>query len=318
MQVADLALNKAVKYANDTDLQLIVCGDTHDGKAIIRGECIKAIMDTLIKCNKKPIVIVANHDRINEKSIEHSLEFLRDIATLVTSPILIEPFGYILPYYHDPEELRSYLKTVPKESRLIIHQGIVGSTAGHYIQDKSAITKEDVQDFRVISGHYHTRQDIKCGRPRPGAVGLFSYIGNPYSLGFGEANDPEKGFQILMDDGTLEFVPTNLRKHVVIDTPVYDLVAIPYLHKPGDLLWFKCHGTSEELKGITKKLIADNYGIEDGFKLDLIPTDTETSKELITENLSQSQIFDNMVDSLTNTSDERKLKLKSIWKDLIK
>lgn len=269
-------------------------------------------MDLLQYCVSPPIVIVANHDRINEKSKEHSLEFIRYQARLITEPTYIENIGYILPYYHDPQELRSYLKTLPPKSTIIMHQGLIGSNQGDYIQDKSAITKDDVAGFRVISGHYHQRQTIDL----PDG-GKWDYIGNPYSLNYGEANDPPKGFQILMDDGSLEFVPTNLRKHIVIDNYISEMVAIPYIHEAGDLVWFKLRGTKQEIASVTKQLVADNYGIEDGFRLDLIPIDSTTQAPANKKELNQGELVDALIDSDTNTSDETKTRLKDLWKGLI-
>ena len=93
-----------------------------------------------------------------------------------------------------------------------MHQGIKKSGQSDII-DPTALHAEDVAGLRIISGHYHRRETI----PLPDGSTIASFIGSPYTLTFGEANDPEKGFQILYDDGSLEFVPTNLRKHVIIE-----------------------------------------------------------------------------------------------------
>lgn len=315
---ASAALTQAVDKANSLGVQLIVAGDIHNSKANIRGECIKAMMDILERADIKPLVIVANHDRINEKSPEHSLQFLRNTVKLIERPEYIEPFGYLIPYYHDPAELQAYLDTLPRNSTLIMHQGVQGSLAGDYIIDKSALLKEEFADFRVISGHYHTRQNIKCGRPQKGAVGLFSYIGNPYTLGFGEANDPEKGFQILMDNGLLEFVPTNLRKHVIIDFH-RDQVDYPHMHKvptftTDDVLWVKMHGTKEALASYSKKAAAVEFRIRQDFRLDLIPDDTETKATQVTQQMTSTEALDTLIQSMDNVSDEQKTRLKELWR----
>jgi len=185
---------------------------------------------------------------------------------------------------------------------LIMHQGITGSNSGEYIQDKSAITKDDVAGMRVISGHYHARQTIEL----PDG-GKWDYIGNPYTTNFGEANDPPKGFQILMDDGSLEFVPTNLRKHVVmeLDLSRYE----QFVNNPNfgdDLVWLKVKGTKEQLANFKKPFDC---------RLDLIPLDTVTQASA--QNLTQTELLDQLIDSLTNTSDESKARLKQTWKDLV-
>lgn len=324
LELASAALLKAQYKAKVLDVPLVIAGDLLDSKAIIRAECANKLIQMLsVKDKTETIVLVGNHDLCNEKGKEHSLNFLKPYCIVVEN----SQFGRIknveiglIPYQSNVESVRAVLKDEDCPKLLIMHQGIVGSTAGHYIQDKSAITKEDVQDFRVISGHYHTRQDIKCGRPRPGAVGLYSYIGNPYTLGFKEAGDPEKGFQILMDDGTLEFVPTNLRKHIVVNVTADTDDGMSFTNKDncnlGDLVWVKITGPSEYLKrnGVnSKKLWANMLNIKGDFKLDLIPLEQETS-EVKSVNVTQDQVFDSLIDSLSNTEDTRKNRLKSIWK----
>lgn len=318
LPVADAALRQAVAKANELSVPLIIAGDLHDTKANLRGECIKAMLDTLSKAQEPVFILRGNHDSINERSKEHSLEFLRNL-TLVSIVSHPEQTGglCLIPYEHDPEALRAYLKAIPAGSTLIMHQGINGSSAGEYIQDKSAINKEDVSDFRVISGHYHTRQDIKIGRPRKGAVGFWSYIGNPYTLNFGEADDPSKGFQILMDDGTLEFVPTNLRKHVVIEIEAH---ALSYAEtnmqiNKDDIVLVKLKGSAKELCTLIKKNVAKNLNLPADFRLDLIPTDISMTRVEITQQ-TQPQLLDQIIDSIASASNDQKERLKTLWKDL--
>lgn len=319
LDVASQATNQAIAKANELKVPLISAGDLHDTKANIRGECIKVMLDDFSKCTIPAIILVGNHDKINEKSEGHSLEFLRHIATIVSHPVKnLIPYWAFIPYQHNPDSMREILNTMKPETSIIMHQGIVGSNSGEYIQDKSAINHEDVADFRVISGHYHQRQDIKCGRPRKGAVGLFSYIGNPYTLNFAEANDPEKGFQILYDDGLMEFVPTNLRKHKVFESNINDLAdESVFSIEPNDILWIKLHGSSENLSKLNKKIVTYNYGIKQDFRLDLIPVESKTTlTEENVANCTQPELLDDLIDSMTNLENDQKARLKSLWKNL--
>ncbi len=316
LEPADASLNQAIDKANALQVQLVVAGDLHNTKANMRAECVNRLIKTIQKCDFMPWILSGNHDRINEKSHEHALNFLSPYAHVLDHPVHLggadKLRSYLIPYYHNPEELRTYLKTIPKGARLIMHQGIIGSNSGEYIQDKSAITKDDVAGFRVISGHYHARQDIEL----PDG-GLWSYTGNPYTLNFGEANDPPKGFHILMDDGSLEFVPTNLRKHVVIEIEVGKEVKLPDITLE-DIVKVKLKGTKEQLQSheFSKQNIRIELGLGD-FKLELIPLDTETQAPEAKQTLSQAEILDSMIDSLTNTEDKTKVRLKQLWKDLI-
>ena len=320
LKLADAAMRMAFDKANALNVPLIVAGDLHDTKANIRGECVKAMRDTFKKAKRKPYVLIGNHDKINEKSgaQEHSLHFLGRLAHLVAEPWLYNELGsingnsiHLIPYQHDIDAFVKYLAKVDAGSCIITHQGYIGANTGEYFQDKAAIQTILVGRFRVISGHYHTRQTL----------GLLSgnkldYIGNPYTLTWAEADDPEKGFQILYRDGSLGFVPTNLRKHVVVDIMVGDLDhpdLWEYDYKPGDLLWVKVHGDKERLN-VTKQQVAEAMEIQGDFKLDLIP------REIVTigskKQLQGAELLDSLIDSLTNTSDERKARLKELWRNI--
>jgi DNA repair exonuclease SbcCD nuclease subunit len=316
--LADKAMRMAVEKANTLQIPLVVVGDLHDTKANMRGECVNAMLDTFaeLSVDLNCYILVGNHDKINEKSDEHSLNFLRDRATIVDLPCKLLGFPdnfRFVPYYSDADELRTYLKAIPKGSTLIMHQGIQGSNSGEYYQDKSALKPEDVAGMRVISGHYHARQTIELPDD-----GKWDYVGNPYTLTYGEANDPEKGFQILHDDGSLEFVPTNLRRHIILDvhvTQVKTLGEHAQLLNKNNLWWIKIRGANAQLSGITRRHIECITKMS-SFKLDLIPTDTTTNKN-IAVNVSQDYLLDSIIDSLTNTNYEQKQRLKIIWKDLM-
>lgn len=338
LPVADAALRQAVDKANDLKIPLIIAGDLHDTKANIRGECIKAIRDTLKHLHmydsdeqcESPLrncyILRGNHDSINEKSAEHSLHFLEDLAYIITKPYFYNSLGgingrsiHLIPYHHDPDELRKYLKKVDKGSCLIMHQGIEGSNSGDYIQDKSAIHKEDAKDFRVISGHYHQRQDIITGPSRKGCIGIWSYIGNPYTLNYAEADDPPKGFQVLYNDGTLEHVPTNLREHWVMELTYHNLSEGDgvFAGDAQDLVWVRIKGTKENLAKLTKSRVADDLDIPQDFRLDLIPLDTlSTYRNNASIEIKQPDLLDSIIDSISNTSDDQKARLKQLWKDL--
>lgn len=318
LPLADASLRMAISKANELNVPLVVAGDLHDTKAHLRGECIKALLDTFSLCKTTSYVIVGNHDRLHEKKEAHSLEFLRgSVSCIVDHPTI--PYGFyrtvLLPYYHDKEELARYLYLAAQHvNTLIMHQGVEDSHSGEYIQDKSALSKSTFKDFRVISGHYHTRQDIKCGPPRKGAVGLFSYIGNPFTLNFAEANDPPKGFQILNDDGTLTFVPTNLRKHVILARTLGDLYSPVPNFSPGDLVKLKLSGPQSLLQKVSKQEISDKLFQGHDFRLD-----KEVFKEggsVMETSRPDSELLDGIIDSLKETEEQKQI-LKGLWRGVL-
>ena len=320
LDLAGKAMRMAIDKSNELYVPIIVAGDLHDSKANLRAECVNAMLETfkLIKC--ECYILIGNHDLINEKSCDNSLEFLdslqdsvrlvRDFPKLAFTPVRC------IAYHSDLNKLRTHLKTIPKGSIVVMHQGLKGTNAGEYYSDLTAITPEDVAGLRVISGHYHTRQTIDLPEG-----GRWDYIGNPYTLNYGEAKDPEKGYQILYDDGSLEFVPTNLRKHIVMQLNALDAIQNKGCIPPqnDDLILIKLHGTKEQLSLVTKDKVRSNIkGLTRDFRLDLIPLEQRADNSQLHQavELTQSEQFDKLIDSLTNTSPEAKERLKSTWKSL--
>lgn len=316
LTLADAAMRQAIDKANDLQIPLIVAGDLHDTKANLRGECVNAMIQTFKLCKVKPYILRGNHDQINEKSQEHSLNFLAPYASIVTEmQRILSPLNSVvaLPYQHSPELFKEKLSLLLPYQKLICHQGVNKANSGEYVQDKSAITTDDVVGRRVISGHYHTRQTIDL----PDG-GKWDYIGNPYSLNFAEANDPPKGFQILYDDGSLEFVPTNLRKHVVIEVQAnghsFSINSNQILPNKDDLVKVKAYGTKENLSFLDKKSLS-NFLRNVPFKLDLIPTEVEEFKTPI-KPLTNQELLDSIIDN-SQTSDEGKSRIKNLWRGMV-
>jgi DNA repair exonuclease SbcCD nuclease subunit len=310
LEIADRAMRMAIAHANELGVPLIVAGDLHDTKANIRGECIKAMIATFNLCHEAPYVLRGNHDAINEHSEEHSLEFLRSHrVTIIDAPLQLKSRNvYMLPYYHDAGALRQYIKTIPKGSTVIMHQGLSTANMGDYIQDKSALSIGDVAGLRVISGHYHTRQDIVLPKQ-----GLWSFIGNPYTLTWGEANDPAKGFQLAQKNWFLEFIPTNLRKHVIITIDQHLGHEQSAEIALDDLVLVKVQGNKEFLVRHTKESVAKAFGIVQPFRFELIESVSQQTVEIASA--SYSDILDETINA-QDISFEQKERLKTLWRTM--
>jgi len=326
LELASSALRQMILKAKELHVPIILNGDTLDAKAIIRGEIANRLIEILGEIESEQVYInTGNHDMLSEKGDNSALNFLRPYAQVVSSPVYIERFkSYIVPYFNDTNKLKEFLHTVDIGTRLIIHQGVMGADLGHYVKDSTSLPTDSFSDFRVIASHYHKRQDIKCGPPRKGAVGLFSYLGSPYSITYSEANDGPKGFNILYDDGTLELVPTNLRKHVKLE------LTTDWLSKQDrnrysesvpesnigqyDLLWVKLTGPESELARVFKAELG-HYLQVNQFKLDKIPTEV-TRMEETKERLTEAEIMDRLIDQ-TEESLEEKKNLKGLWRETL-
>jgi hypothetical protein len=308
LKLADAALRQAIGHAKELGVPLYICGDLNDTKAIIRGEVANALIRTLDQAGRDGVwarILVGNHDLLNEKGSAHSLTFLSPYCNVIDEPVY-SPEISCLPYFNDIADLKSALEDVPKGSIVLMHQGVKGAYMGEYVVDKTSIDPEDLKDFRCISGHYHRSQ----------TVGTLTYIGSPYTITFAEANDGPKGFQVLMADGSLEHVPTNLRKHVIVERTVDAVLEpIPGL-KPEDLLWLKVSGPFSELEKLRKKDIGAHHLGHSSFKLDKISTDVSQKDE----NFDTSRSSDVILDELIDVSDEgatQKEYLKKLWREIV-
>jgi DNA repair exonuclease SbcCD nuclease subunit len=311
--LASASMRAAFLEARRQEVPLIIAGDLNDCKAIVRGECINALLSLFNEFSDvNTFVLVGNHDLINEKGKAHTLNFLRPYATLIDEWTYVKKLDlYMIPYQTDTDELRAILKQIPEGSTVIMHQGIMGAAMGEYIVDKSSIDPSELANFRVITGHYHRAQDIKTGRPRKGGVGLASYIGTPYTVTFTEATDGPKGIQILGSNGLLTQVPLDLRKHVVIETRYDRLGPMPGLD-PKDLLWLKVSGPASELDKLKKKQIGQMLLGHENFKLDRIYDEAEKA-ELQNLQLPPDQLFDKLIDASEETAAQKAF-LKQLWR----
>lgn len=317
MHVANAAVIQAIKLANSLKVPFISNGDMLDQKALMRAEYVNLILETFTMCDIRPYVNVGNHSLINNKGKEHALNFLAPYAHIIDKSQYFESIqSYIIPYHDDTEELRRYLKTIPEGSRLIMHQGLTSSDMGEYVSDHSALNPDDLKDFRVILSHYHSKQDIRCGAIRRNQVGLASYIGSPYSITFAEANDLNKGITILYNDGTIELVPTNLRKHVHIQYSFQDNFSHPFEINTEDLIKLTVRGTIHQINSFNKNQFIEKYNILGSLKIEIDVVKTEDKLNNVTQ-LSKDELIDALINNDKNLNVDKKVELQSLWRTLI-
>lgn len=306
--LASKSLEAALTKAEELQVPLIIAGDLNDTKAIIRAEVANALITILSKARVQVYILEGNHDKINEKGIGHGLNYLAPYSHIIDAPQHLVPSLLLIPYYSDADQLLAYLKTIRSTVTMIMHQGFRGAFLGDYVQDKTSIEVSAVERHRVFSGHYHRHQTL----------GTVTYIGSPYTITFGEANDGPKGFLSISADGSFERHILTLRRHVIISLNTDDLDGPkiwPISLSPEDLLWLKISGPKSELDKLSKQEIADKYVGHSNFKLEKIPNESE-KLEKETKQLTDVQIFDSLIDSLSDT-DEHKAALKALWRDLV-
>jgi hypothetical protein len=319
--LATAALRQALETAEYLKVPLIIAGDLHDTKGIIRAECMIAILDVLRekKNETRVIVLIGNHDLINEKGKDHALHFLDDLCEVIREPVHDRHLGlYFIPYMTSGDELLGHLAEIPEGSTIIMHQGVRGAFMGEYAVDKSSVEPHHFANYRVISGHYHRAQDIVCDDQKHTSVndiGIFSYIGTPYTITAAEANDPLKGFRILRADlVTLDYHHLHLRRHVTVECSYKDVMK-PIDVRPEDILWLKVSGPASELDKLSKKAIGLKQLGHENFKLDKLYED-EAAEAVEAEDYTDEQLLDKIVDDSGETK-EQKAYLKSLWRDIL-
>lgn len=319
LELADRAFKTASDKAKELDVPLIDCGDLTNDKAVIRAEVMNRLKTRMIISSRSDynahdyhdiFCLVGNHSLINEKAPEHALGFLPPYAHVIDK---VETEGRFLfvPYACEfPEKINKF-------QFVVTHKGLKGANMGHYVQDRSSQDPSKFSGLRVISGHYHAAQDI----PLPDG-GMWSYVGSPYTLNFGEAFDPPKGYAVLYDDGSLERIPLNLRKHVVItynvETSQYveDKTSSKTVNKE-DIVKVVLEGPKSLLTNVNKQQIAKLLSLPSpSFKLELNPYVIEEEQVTQKQDLLDHEILDGIIDSLPETKEQIEL-LKQEWRNLI-
>jgi DNA repair exonuclease SbcCD nuclease subunit len=312
LDIAVKALSAAFDTASELNIPLVIAGDLHDTKAIIRGEVANTLLSMSSYYSEvTTYILTGNHDLLNEKNDETSgLIYLHgDGTTLIDSPQLIDDIGvFAIPYQNTNQRFQDAIQSAPIGSIVVCHQGIKGAFMGDYQQDKTSVTPEITKDFKVISGHYHRHQTI----------GTVTYIGSPFTHTFGEANDGPKGYLIVKDDGSYEQVVLKLRKHVILELDGVTELTTQLVSQiaPDDLVWVKIKDKKSTLNKVKKSIVATWLGMEN-FKLDLIATDEvimPQKAQIIT--LTPGQIMDKFIDAMDIEVEHSKY-LKTTWRGLL-
>ena len=304
LELSSIALKAALAKAEQLNVELVIAGDLNDTKAIIRAEVANAIIK-ILKWAQVPVHIIAgNHDLINEKGKEHGLNYLAPYALITDQPESIFDGVYAIPYQSDLDELEAILDKVPAGEIIVMHQGVNGANMGDYVIDKTSISSDLLALHTCISGHYHRHQ----------TVGTLTYIGSPFTMSFGEANDGAKGFLVVNRDGSFTREILNLRKHVIKELHVGDRIDMHT--NEGDLLWVKLFGPKSLLDKTSKKQVAEAVG-HDNFKLDKIYEDIEPLAENTSPKLrTNAEILDSLIDQLKENEPMKK-SLKKLWRESV-
>ncbi len=309
LELASTALRAALDKAYSLSVPLIIAGDLHDTKAIIRGEVANQLLDIFSKTPVQTYILVGNHDLLNEKGAENGLNYLKSENVSIISHPVCWP-GYevrFIPYQNTTQKFKDALSSIPKGSIVVCHQGVQGAFLGDYVQDKTSVDPGSLEGYTLISGHYHRNQ----------TVGPLTYIGSPFTHTFGEANDGDKGFIVVNSDGTFTREILDIRRHVKIEVNIEDLDGVHPV-RPIDLLWLKVTGPQSLLNKIDKVALGQRLLGHSNFKLDLVSlTNSTQSPQLgVIVKLTDTQVLDKLIDSMPETVEQID-HLKNLWRRLV-
>jgi len=305
---ASEVLLQAGHSAKVLNVPLLILGDTNDTKGVLRAECINTMIECFSILKRERVtsyLLVGNHDKINEKSKEHTLNFLKPFVDVVETPRLVSSLGQLIPYQDDPLEFSRIMSTTPAGVRVFMHQGVIGANMGEYVLDRSAVSSSLFENNKAYSGHYHLRHQ----------VGNVLFVGNPYTKSFAESEDGPKGFTILYSDDTTHLVPTNLRRHVVLNLHLNDLHRPVEGVNPRDLVWVKLSGPEHIISKINPASAGLTLFGSPIYKLTLFPDDAKTKVE-VASTTTQEQLFDHLIDN-SSYEEEEKGRLRKLWRSLV-
>lgn len=308
LPLASAALKSALRKAEYLGVPLIIAGDLHDTKSLVHGQVENRLIEILSQARTRVLILVGNHDLLNEKSSENGLNYLNPYAeiingfTFLTSKVLLIPYQSLAGNYFAVIESANIVSPV---EIIICHQGFMGAQMGDYIQDKTSIDPELVKDYTVISGHYHRHQTL----------GTVTYIGSPYTITYGEANDGPKGFLVLNEDGSFSREILNLRKHIISNRDMQTANDPVEGYNEGDLVWLKLSGPKVELDQLNKTELGLKLFGHSNFKLDLIPIEENNQKQVKIVSQEDWQILDSIIDASSH-DDLVKEQLKSLYREL--
>lgn len=264
--------------------EIIIGGDLWQSRSAQPLDVLMAVRQAIIKASNQGLYITiaeGNHCKVDQESIlGYSHIFSEYPKVSVVDDYIIIGIGdkvdlFVMSYFPEDgsftKRLQQLLAVDFKEDRkniLYIHEGINGGLATPSEKELPASIFKPFD--AVLVGHYHNRKKIPNTN--------IEYIGSSRQHNFGE--DEEKGYTILFEDGSYEFVKNQVNtryKVVPLDAQsiqnqdIADIVkdsGVPYKLKA----CVNC--SSAESKTIDKqKLIALGFT-----KVEIVAEATETSE----------------------------------------
>lgn len=178
---------------------IIFCGDWHHNRSEISVSTLQTSADILKIFDKyNKIMVLGNHDVYYKHRIDvNSLSIFKDRKniTLIDSVTTVDLFDKLITFC----PWNTSINDIPKSDVIFGHFEIEAFKMNSYKVCEEGMSVKDLlsRSSLIISGHFHQRHEKQFTK------GKILYVGNPFQMDFGDA-DNFKGYHIL-DIDTLTY-----------------------------------------------------------------------------------------------------------------
>ena len=173
------SIEKAIE--NNCDA-ILFCGDIFHTHGNISTIVLSKLYDCLslnkVWLQEHAVYIPGNHDLVyKNNTMVNSIKFLDYFGSVINWNHSIKlpnmPLIYGIPYMEDSDRLQRLLEAAPRDSIIIMHQGVSGvevNNKGFTLNE--ILTPNMIPDYilHAFTGHYHTRKIINSKLTIPGAL----------------------------------------------------------------------------------------------------------------------------------------------------
>jgi exonuclease SbcD len=247
----------------------------------------QSIFESIKYCGIDLIGLSGNHDKVDATSTQSYLDVFEDYFKLLAKEYAYVQLSndvvvHLIPYFKEDSEIfsdqlgKSIHGAVDVKSNsldciniLLTHIAISGVKNNDFSVVENILQPNNFNHFdSVLIGHYHNQSKVGDH---------IYYIGSAFQANHGE--DENKGFTILYDDGTHDFIQSTFPKYIQVKLDITDKYSIAeaekkYANSP-DHIRFVLTGEESELKNINKEQFS-TLGIDVTFNKDsAVPLNNE-------------------------------------------
>jgi len=257
--IFDQAIAKCKELKIDTILHGGDWFNSRTGQPLSVLKATQRIIDKF-KDNKIMVAIIAgNHDRTDYDSEDSFLDVFNSTIFVVIRDYSNVHFGNInvhfLPFFKESGSYMQRLQDInidTKETNILLtHVAINGVNNNDGSVQQDVVPANAFAQFdKTLVGHFHNRQSFDQFP--------IHYIGSTYQANFGE--DDQKGFTILYNDGSIEFIQSHFPLYIKYEINVEQLTSKEILQlqqekQSGNNIRIKIKGDQAKVKSFDTSLL---------------------------------------------------------------